>query len=153
MADGDVTETSITYPRTRRIDSRRRHVVDNLMAILQTVPIQWNFNTEVQKSDIAYIYIQVRYDMMWYLIWYLWIDRILCSFTHNKWRAGRVRFTTLYTATIRLPAKALQCYCGEMSLPHIYYLARWNFVISVSHENNRSLFTPCKTIILLDDCV
>jgi len=40
MADGDVTETSITYPRTRRIDSRRRHVVDNLMAILQTVPIQ-----------------------------------------------------------------------------------------------------------------
>jgi len=30
--------------------------------------------------------------------------------------------------------KELQWYCGEMSLPYIYYLARWNFVISVSHK-------------------
>ena len=35
--------------------------------------------------------------------------------------------------------KELQLYCSEMSLPYIYYLARWNFVISVSHKNNRSL--------------
>ena len=28
---------------------------------------------------------------------------------------------------------------GEMSLPYIYYLAGWNFVISVNHKNNRSL--------------
>jgi len=35
--------------------------------------------------------------------------------------------------------KELQWYCGEMSLTNIYKLARWNFVIIVSHKNNRSL--------------
>ena len=35
--------------------------------------------------------------------------------------------------------KELQWYCGEMSLPYIYYLARWNCVMSVSHKNTCSL--------------
>jgi len=42
--------------------------------------------------------------------------------------------------------KELQWYCGEMSLPYIYYLARWNFVISVSHKkivHYPYYITPC----------
>jgi len=49
--------------------------------------------------------------------------------------------------------KELHWYCGEMSLPYIYYFARWNFVISVSHKNNRSLSILYNTMQLPDEFV
>jgi len=49
--------------------------------------------------------------------------------------------------------KELQWYCGEMSLPYIYYLAGWNFVISVTHKNNRSLSILYNTMHLPDEFV
>ena len=48
--------------------------------------------------------------------------------------------------------KELQWYCCEMSLPYIYYLARW-IQISVSHKNNRSLSILYTTMHLPDEFV
>lgn len=43
--------------------------------------------------------------------------------------------------------KELQCFCGEMSVHYIYYLARWNFVVDL-RKKYKSLLSLLLNIVL-----
>jgi len=102
-------------------------------------------------------------------------SEFFCVFVETDWSVWRSCWYRKCSAVAKRRTRACQCIsrsvtpkivllrwawfevrgCNgcEMSFPYIHYLARCNFVISVSHKNNRSLSTLCKTMHLLDDFV
>ena len=118
----------------RILQFRAKHHAPALnRGVARSTNVGWTGHTlRMRSASLLPSYLLITgasFDLLQHLTWRLTWTADQPAHLPSSMRSSRLTVTTVLQNSVKL----------HICTPYIYYLAIWNFVISVNHKNNRSL--------------